>query len=155
MLVSAKKQIESNYYRDLLDFRQSNIALTQSEIVLSRPVLQRAMEALNLQNRPLDYEKQFASNIRLQMMDLMRQMHDAYVSVYNFILGPKPVEQPNLAIENFRKLKENIEIESVKDTDIFIISVEDYDPIAAMTIANVVSRSYIILTLNSSWLNWS
>ena len=61
MHISAEKQLESPYYRELAGQRSSNAALTQSEIVKSNPVLERTVNALNLHNRPVDYEKAFCS----------------------------------------------------------------------------------------------
>ena len=49
-----------------------------------------------------------------------------------------------LALEN---LRENVKVDPVQDTNIFTITVTDYDPIGAAVMANIVSRSYIIFDL--------
>ena len=54
MLISAEKQLSSPYYRELLGQRVE-VALTQSEIVKSNPVIERAVRVLGLFRRPLDY----------------------------------------------------------------------------------------------------
>jgi len=61
MLISAEKQVESPYYREILSDRSLQLALTQSEIVKSNAVIGLAVRALGLYNRPLDYEKNFSS----------------------------------------------------------------------------------------------
>jgi uncharacterized protein involved in exopolysaccharide biosynthesis/Mrp family chromosome partitioning ATPase len=150
MLVTAKKLIESSYYRDLVDFRRADIVLTQSEIVTSTPVLERVVTNLGLQHRPKDYERKFASRIKIVVGDFVLRVNSAVKSVYALFRKIKPVGEDSEQVKVLRAiedLKKNIKIEAVKDTDIFVIKVKDYDPIAAAVIANVVSRSYVIFDL--------
>jgi capsular exopolysaccharide synthesis family protein len=150
MLVTAKKQIESQYYRDLLDYRKADIAVTQSEIVRSSPVLERTVSVLALEQRPQDYERLFASKMKIIVFDFLKQATDFFMDIY-YIFLPRPANQPDSpevkVIKAIAELKKNIEVEAIKDTDIFVIKVQDFHPLAAMAIANVVSRSYLIFDL--------
>jgi capsular exopolysaccharide synthesis family protein len=168
LLISAQKQIESPYYRGLGSGIGGGISTTQSEIVISNPVIERAVKVLKLDERPFDYEKNFCSPLRAWEIDLRHKMNE--------MLKKKPEPEhilPEQAdtlsqIENqggissvakevpwhadaFRwaveSLKGRIKVEPIPDTNLFTINVKDFSPVAAATIANVVSRSYIIFDL--------
>ena len=71
MLISAEKLVEATYYQELnAGGHPAQATVTQSEIVMSSPVLSRTVQALRLDLRPLEYEKKFASPIRSVMVDL-------------------------------------------------------------------------------------
>lgn len=142
ILVSAEKLVTSPYYRDLMTYQNTPVAMTQSEIVTSNPVIERAVKALGLYAKPLDYEKSFASPAKQFIIKMQ-------VDATNKKLEKLKPEQRQgyryrLALE---ELKHQIKVEPVRDTNIFTISVKDYSPVGAMIIANVVSRSYVIFDL--------
>jgi capsular polysaccharide biosynthesis protein len=144
MLISGQKQVESSYYRDLMrdgSFR-SDVTLTQSEIVKSNPVIERAVKALELDKRPLDYEKRFCSPLKAKLVEMQVKMINAKLE------GLKDEEKQaslyRLALEG---LKKSIKVEPVRDTNLFTITARDFSPSGAAIIANVVSRSYIIFDL--------
>ena len=118
------------------------MVLTQSEIVKSNPVIERAVRAIGLYERPLDYEKRFCSNFKKPLIDFQ-------VSKFKKKLAPLTEEQKKafrfrLAVE---ELKKNIKVEPIRDTNLFTISVRDFSPLVAAIIANIVSRSYVIFDL--------
>lgn len=76
MLILAKKQIDSPYYKDISDFRTTEMTLTQSEIVKSNPVIERAVKRLRLNELPLDYEKQFCTSLKSLFVDFMKKMNE-------------------------------------------------------------------------------
>lgn len=142
MLVSAQKQTEAIYYRELIRGRMESITLTQSEIVISNHVIERVVKALGLYQQPLDYEKIFSSKLKDVLIDWR-------LKKLNTKLQELPPEQKQtylfrMAIEN---LKQKIKIKPIRDTDIFTISVSDFHPVRAAILANVVSRSYVIFDL--------
>ncbi len=142
LMVSAQKQVESPYYRDLLGDRNLEVAIAQSEIVSSNPVIERAVKAVGLFDRPLDYEKNFANSIKLPFIALSVKSTQAQ-------LNKIPEDQRKgylfrLAVED---LKKNIKVEPIRDTNLFTISVRDYSPVGSAILANVVSRSYLIFDL--------
>jgi len=142
MLISAEKQVSSQYYRDIIGYQNTVISLTQSEIVKSDAVIERVIKALSLHSRPLDYEKQYCSHLKTLWVDFM-------VNQFNKKTAFLTDEQKTgyrfrLAIED---LTEQITVEPIRDTDLFTISVRDYSPIGAAILANVVSRAYVIFDL--------
>lgn len=142
MLISAEKQVETPYYKSLGARGTSEAGLTQSEIVRSKPVLERVVRELALQNKPDDYEQKYASRLKSFFLSLMARWR----------LSPE-VELPEGSVASARRLKaiedlrENIRVDTVRDTNIFTITVSDFDPVSAAEIANVVSRSYVIYDL--------
>jgi len=144
MLVSAEKQTSSPYYTNI---RQ--VSLNQSEILNSNPVLERAVRILKLHERPNDYEKNFCTTLKAWQLDLKACLADLKGKLSKSNNIPIPPEKMQLyrirsAIEGLRG---NIKVRPVRDTDLFTITASDYDPEMAATIANVVSRSYVIFDL--------
>lgn len=142
MLVSGEKQVDAPYYKELLAARQMEASLTQSEIATSNPVIQRVVKALNLQKRPVDYEREYASPLKRQLIKLQAKTFQAKIE-------SMPEEQRGAY--NFRRavesLRESVKVTPVKGTNIFSISVQDYDRVGATVFANVISRSYVIFDL--------
>ncbi len=142
MLVSGQKSVEAPYYTGLVSMQNIQVALTQSEIVKSNPVMERTLKAVGL--KPLDFEKKFASPPRRFLID--RQA----ASINSFFTKRKLDDQQKqgvlfrLALED---LKNNVKVEPVRDTNLFTISYTDFDPGIAAAIANIISRSYIIFDL--------
>lgn len=142
LLVSAAKQVESPYYRDMGGLRGSQMVLTQSQIVKSNPVMQLSVNALGLNKKPLDYEANFASFLKKPFI---------YYRARRIENGLK--KAPAEAVEQImfqnamEELKNAIEVEPIRDTDMFTMSVRDYSPVGAAIIANVVSRAYLIFDL--------
>src|SRR5574337_855811 len=70
MLVSAEKQMQSPYYTGLREGQSQSQGSTQSEIVNSNPVIERAVKALKYDERPSDYEKNYCSPLKARLIDL-------------------------------------------------------------------------------------
>jgi len=142
MLISAEKQVKSPYYRQLAGYRNGEGVLTQSEIVKSSPVIERAVRATGLYQQPLDYEKKFCSPLKNALID-------SNVRKLNERLKLLTEEQKKAFL--FRRaiegLKKSITVEPVRDTNLFTISAREFSPIGAAIIANVISRSYVIFDL--------
>jgi len=145
VLISAQKQSESQYYHDITGF-QSNIqlALNESVIVTSRPVLDRALKAI-LSYKPLsgflEYEKPFASPLKQAWIDFQVKQVNKHLDSIGLSVAQRQSRLYRMALED---LIQNIEVDPVKDTNIFTITVKDYDPVQSALIANIISRSYII-----------
>ncbi|MCA9405972.1 MAG: hypothetical protein KC684_05500 [Candidatus Omnitrophica bacterium] len=144
MLISGQKQAQAEYYTDigLGGLRSIQMTLTQSEIVQSDPVIGRAVSVLKLDQLPLDYEIQFASFIKKPIVKFWAKDMEKKMKEY-------PLEQQRafrirLAMED---LLDRIEVEPIRDTELFLIKVKDYNGVNAMITANVVSRSYVIFDL--------
>ena len=139
MLISAEKLVQAPYSRDITGGRNDQEAQTQSEIAKSAPVLERAVRALGLNQKPKDYAKRYASPIKSKLIDFILRLKKNQGARYT----PKQLELLAFrgAVEDLRK---RIEVEPIRATNLFVIRVQDFDPIGAATIANVVSRSYVI-----------
>jgi len=142
MLISATKQVEAPYYRDLLMGQNMEVALTQAEIVKSTPVLEKTVRALGLAQKPFDYEKQFASPLKSKLVGLQSRM--AKAKIENLPEQQRQVYQVRMAMD---QLSKSISVEPIRDTNLFSIAVKDFSPVGAAIIANVVSRSYVIFDL--------
>lgn len=142
MLITAEKQVEAPYYKEMYGARNVQQTLTQSEIVKSDPVLGRAVRALALHKRPLDDEKQFSSPLKAKWIDYTSAVLTKKLE--KFTEEQKEAFFFRRAVES---LKKNIKVEPIRDTNMFTISVRDYNPVGAAVIANVVSRSYVIFDL--------
>ncbi|MCR4337699.1 MAG: Wzz/FepE/Etk N-terminal domain-containing protein, partial [Candidatus Omnitrophica bacterium] len=141
MLISAEKQIQSPYYREVYGEHNTKVALTQSEIVKSGPVLERTVQALGLDQKPANYERKYASPLKAFLMDVYKNSETKTSA---------QAEDPSgqLAFRNaVAALKDAIRVEPIRDTNLFIIKVRDFDAVQAAMIANVISRSYIIFDL--------
>lgn len=149
MLISGEKQTESPYYRGLMGYTGSQMALTQSEIVKSNPVIERAVRVLRLDERPRDYEKQFCSALKAPLVDLRIKLFDTITKVLNPEFDRLPAEQKQAYyfLQAVKDLKEGIEVEPVMESNVFTISASDFSPVGAAVTANVVSRSYVIYDL--------
>ncbi len=142
MLVSSEKQTQAPYSRELGGYDRSEANITQSEIVKSAPVIERAVNALHLDKRPLDSEKAYASKLRQKMIDWE-------IESFNKQMSPLSLEQKQYVLYHraIDQLQKALTVEPVRGTNLLQISVSDFDPVVAATLANVVSRSYVIFDL--------
>lgn len=142
MLIAGRKQTESRFFTELSGYNPGEkMTVTQSEVVKSLPVLQRVVDAVQLDLRTADYERSYASPIKRWWL----KFSDDWLS--------SDQKQGTEETKNFQKLKaierlrNQIEVQPVRDTNTFLIKVRDYDADQAAVIANVVSRSYVIFDL--------
>ena len=165
MLITAEKPTKSPYYTGLGYGQGGGISGTQSEIVISNPVIERAVKVLKLEERPSDYEKNFCSPLKAWLMDIRQKMSKRESEPEHILPEQEATlsrnENPGVIssvaeevpwqADSFRwaveGLKGRIKVEPIEGTDLFLINVMDFSSVAAATIANVVSRSYIIFDL--------
>lgn len=148
VLISEQKQSESQYYHDIQDYQNNQQpVLTQSEIVTSRPVLDRALNAIlpyKSINDFVGYERRFASPLKQEWVDYKVQNFNKKLDSLGLTSAQRQSYLYQLALDD---LGNHIKVDPVQDTDILTISVTDYDPIGAAVMANIVSRSYVIFDL--------
>lgn len=142
LLISAEKQVESPYYREMLGSRNAELTLTQTQIVTSERVLARAVQSIALHKRPLDYEAEYASVLKKKIIAYRVQGIEEKMSEI-----PEESRDSYRLLMTVENLKESISVEPIRDTNIFVIKVRDYSPLVAQVLANVVSRSYVIYDL--------
>lgn len=140
MLITARKQTTSPFYKDMAGYQQTQASITQSEIVNSNPVMERAVRILRLHERSPDYEKKFCSSVKAWIIDIKRKKSKQKDLV------PEQKER-YLFRQAVNNLKKFIKVEPIRDTDLFTITASDFDAESAALIANVVSRSYVIFDL--------
>lgn len=139
MMKEGEKSDAAEYYKE---FRMSSRALSDVELVTSNPVVEKTVKALRLYDRALDYEKKFASPLKSYVIS------DRVNNLKNQIETISPEQRRQMLYMNaVKQLKSNINVEQVKDTNMFTISVSDFDPSSAILIANVLSRAYMIYDL--------
>jgi Mrp family chromosome partitioning ATPase len=144
MLISGQKHTQAEYYSDIGagGIRSEQITLTQSQIVTSDPVLERAVSVLGLAKKPSDYEARFSSQFKKPIIKYFAAKLDKK-------LEKLPQEQRDaylyrMAVED---LRDRLKVVPVRETDLFLIKVTDFNPLGAAITANVVSRSYAIFDL--------
>lgn len=143
MLISGEKQIEATYYQELAPGERGGlVTATQTEVVTSKPVLERAVGALRLDQRPLDYEKSFASPLRRNFIELDVAKTKARLEALS-----ADAQSSFLFRRAVQELRGKITVATIRNTNMFTINVSDFDPKAAAVTANVVSRAYVIFDL--------
>ncbi|MDD5757112.1 MAG: polysaccharide biosynthesis tyrosine autokinase [bacterium] len=149
MLVTAQKGVDSQFYAPLMNMQNIQVALTQSEIVKSNPVMERTLRAIGL--KQLDFEKKFASPLRRILIDrniasINKKIAEMAAKIPDETMREQQKQNVlvRLALE---ELKDNVKVEPIRDTNLFTISYSDFDPGIASGVANIISRSYVIFDL--------
>ncbi len=150
VLISGQKAVESPYYKELMYGTGSNVVMTQSEIVRSKAVLERTVSTLGLDKRLPTLRKynSVLKNISLSIIDFPKKVLGGVKDffVYTMFGKAKPVGQSDFD-KAVALLKKDIKVKRIVETDVFEITVFDYDPLMAKNIANVLSRSYVLFDL--------
>lgn len=143
MLVTGTMAADIEYRRSLGPGR---ITATQRELVTSKKVIERAAKALKLYERPLDYERRFATRLKAFLID--RQMEKPKQALAKMTHEEKDALLFSNAVS---RLSSNIYTTQVvaEDSALFRIVARDFNPNEAVKIANVVSRSYVIFDLET------
>lgn len=137
--IKGVSQIAASTYEGIGGWR---VHMTQMALVKSNPVIKRAVKSLELDKRPLDYEKKFCHPLKRYYIDFQLRKEKKRLSSLS------EVERNHFVLwKAVGELKKNIETSLEPNTDLFVILVRDYDPQKAIEIANVVSRSYTIYDL--------
>lgn len=139
MHIVGKSQVSADFYYDI---GARGIHRTQMAIVKSNPVIRRAVIALKLDKRPLDYEKSFCHPFKNIIIERRTK------NIKDKISKLSPEKQREFFITYaMDMLRDNLETELIRGTDLFQIYIRDYSTVNAISIANVISRSYVIFDL--------
>lgn len=142
MMVTGLKETDSDYYREV---PTGGMGLASSLIYLVRTkiVVERVVNYLRLFERPLDFgEMQRATRIKKYF--IKRNINKFERSLKEMTPDQRKQALFNRAVD---KLIGSMFAEPIEQTNLFEIKVSDYDPSAAVVIANSLSRSYIIFDL--------
>ncbi len=132
MFVKGEKKTEAEFYVGIgkLSHVGEHVGLIRSNTVLGRVV-----EVLKLYDRPVDYEKAYASSLKRAFIDYSLDRSEA---------------QTNLNIRFARAIGElnaNMVITPDNESNMLTINVTDFNPAIATKTANSISRSYVIFDL--------
>lgn len=139
-MVIEKEKSTSPLTGERMDFEsyvsQSLTFNTHFKLITSRPVMEKVIKSLKLDQA--DREKGLA-------VSPLKELFSRFKKNVRLLLGQEekfltPQEEMVQLIE---ELKENIDIEEVRDTRLLKVSVEDHDPVMARDIANGLARLYI------------
>lgn len=146
MYISGMKKIEAEHYRGIV---AGSIAGGHSQLVQSSAVVERVVDALQLYNRPLDYEKKFASKMKAALIDY--EYKDIIQELESL---PEEERRARYFQNSVDVLKSNVGVVSSDDSAVFTITVTDFNPYQAILIANAISRSYVIFDLEQQVLEY-
>lgn len=140
ILVSDHMQKDVEYTRII---GQGSYIETMMLLAKSKPVLDRTIRVLKLDQRPFDYAKPYASYIGKILIDHEVDQLESTFEEMN--PGGKKAFLANRAMN---MLLDNISVGPMGEAaSMFSISYTDYDPRNAAIIANVISRSFIIFDI--------
>ncbi len=142
MLITGAKQIESPYYRELVTYQNIGAALTQSEIVKASPVIELVIRTIGI--KPLDYEARFANPVKKAVVKFRAWLMERKLAGLKLTEEQKRGYYYRFAVKD---LKDSVKVEPMRDTNMFTITVKDFNPMAAAALANILSRSYAIFDL--------
>jgi capsular polysaccharide biosynthesis protein len=142
MLVTGKMPKDIEYHRSL---GPGSLTETIMQLVKSRKVLTRAVKSLKLYERPLDYEKKFATELKKHLIDrntkkIKKMLMEMDTEKREAFLFNRAVSM--LSSKIVAKL-------ASRGSSIFSISARDYSASEAKKIANIVSRSFLIFDLET------
>ncbi len=144
MLISGQKQAQADYYTGIAigGMRTDQMTQTQTEIVTSDPVIERAVAVLGLAKKSFDYEKKFSSPVKKPFIELRARSIEK-----KFEKMPQEQKEAFMFRLAMEDLRNQIDVTPVRETNLFLIKVKEFNPLGAAVMANVVSRSYIIFDL--------
>jgi capsular polysaccharide biosynthesis protein len=137
MLVKGTKLTESDFYKAIYG---QDIMSDHAELLKSNIVVSRVVDALKLYEVPSNIERQYASPIKKALID--------YRSKKKGVVNSNEKQDINmLSIIAAGRLQSQITVDAIKTSNLFKITVADYNPAQAFKIVNSLSRSYIIFDL--------
>ncbi len=154
---SAVKNVDP-FLSELRVLRQSKPNVTQGEIVKSNLILKEVVSELRLFDRK-DREVFYPRLRRIiqpyidTISDLFRLVYSRIASILGInVASTEDSSKIEAAIESLRRA---IRIEQVVDSDIFYITVSDYNPEMASIIANTLTGEYLIFDLQQQIVSLS
>jgi succinoglycan biosynthesis transport protein ExoP len=113
---------------------------THFEIITSRPVLERVLATVNLDQHSLeqDFFRRFLTTVNSNLRRLIRSAFHSSDQTEEVI---PPQEQ--LLAQMIRQLRNNIEIREVPDTRLLKICVLNHNPYVARDVANALAETHI------------
>jgi capsular exopolysaccharide synthesis family protein len=140
LLVSGLPQIESPYYTPIPAFRTVDIASTVSEVIKSRDLLREVAITLGLDKR--DDELKY-SPLGWRMVKIT--LDKVVAPVLSSFKKPAP---GSVKLEGtINRLAKQVKVDSIERTDVIRVAAIDYDPVMAATIADALTKRYILFNM--------
>ncbi len=137
--VYGKKPTWAPYYKKM---EEGHLIYWERQFLTSDRVIEQAVNILKLYERPLDYEKRFSSKLKAFLIDYRLKKSKLRLEELT------PEERHDLLFRRaVNSLKGGISVKQLHGVMMFYVSVTDFDPTAVVAITNILSRVYIINTL--------
>jgi uncharacterized protein involved in exopolysaccharide biosynthesis len=123
-------------------FSKNEILQTQSRIIQSQPLLEEVVLTLRLTHRdePNDFRAWVRELLRIASLKLNRYLT---VEILGRPWSPPPQSDPIDISQATARLRENVLVAPVVQSDLLEIVVTDHDPLIAQRIANTLAQVYI------------
>ena len=145
MIVSGAKRTEATYYREV---RGGGIS-EHASLVSSRQVITPVVMALKLYERPVDYEKKYASRLKQLWINYIFKNRDRSKKINDPYKSDTELEKSILINNAIGDLSSRVLAQVPEEglSNMFVINVKDFDAVSAAITANSISRSYVIFDL--------
>lgn len=142
--IAQVKMIQAAVWDEKLENMRPQWTRTTAEIewIKSPYVVKRVVTALKLDKRPLDYEKGYASELKALLIEHEVKKEKAELEE----MSPEQ-RQVFLFNEAVSDLMNNISTGASVETNVFSVSVTDFNPVMATRIVNSLSRSYLMFDI--------
>lgn len=152
IMVSSEQKKVFSEHQALQQIRNSQPRINQGEMVTSNRLLRKVVMKLNLPDRQDKYD--FYPSIKKVVEPYLDQVVEIVTGLYNSILN----KQDNPSVLNkidqtVNDLKRAIKIHQIPDSDIFAITVSDYNPQMAARIANAIVHQFMIVNVEQQLIN--
>ena len=144
---SLKSPLSGEAVRDSW-FQETSKFNTHARLYTSRPVLEKVVNTLGLLDekpKSVDKKSQFWEFIK-QLKDSIRIKENIKILLGRESVQNKPISKLDKAV---KKLQGQVEVNPVRDTILYEISVEDEDPDMARDKANSVAEAYIEFNIDN------
>jgi capsular exopolysaccharide synthesis family protein len=145
LIVSGAKRTEATYYREL----RSGSSAEHAGLVSSRQVVTPVVMALKLYERPVDYEKKYASRLKRLWINYVLKDSERSKERNNPYNSATELEKSILVNNAISDLSSRVWAQAPdnENSNMFSINVTDFDAVSAAIIANSISRSYVVFDL--------
>ncbi|MCC6759115.1 MAG: hypothetical protein IT395_05790 [Candidatus Omnitrophica bacterium] len=156
ILISSARKNVAPYNTELDAIRRAQPNVTQGEVIRGSIILDEVVRSLQLDLREdkVEFYPRLKKIVQPAIDATIKTLKGIYTSIKMAILGTqsKPVEIAKFD-EAVDQLRSNIEVDQVEDSDVFFLTVTDYNPQYASRIANQIAKEYIIFNLQEQILN--
>jgi Mrp family chromosome partitioning ATPase len=141
MYVKGKKITTADFYSGIY---AGDMVQEHAELIRSKIVLNRVVDALKLYEIPDDRERKYATPLKKWIIDYRNKKSSK--AKHNSDISPDQDKEIKFQ-SALNRLTSQIGVRPTKGANLFYVTVADFNPGLAKKIANSLSRSYIIFDL--------